>query len=222
MKEKKTILINIYRSLDFNIFRLISNPDEFFGDDTQIITVKATDNNISVDNNKIPIDIDTEVDNEIDSGTSLKKTFSTYEWIFIPYNYKYDDRHIKLIGQLKTNGFTDEEIEQLQTDPRYTINKIIEDVSKSDVKGGKIFKKIYTKLGGNINENSMLLYSGIKTNSKKWRMGAFAIDNLRYHKQFVDEYILYTGTLWSDYSSRVSCIYTGDSNLNKIRYKNYI
>jgi len=218
-EREKTILINMYRSLDFNIFKLISNPGEFFGNGTQIITVNPTDNNTPIDNNETPIDIDDEIDNKIDSGTTLQKNFNKYEWIFIPYNYKYNDKHIKLIKQLKINGFTDEEIEKLQTNSSYTINKIIDDVSKSEKKGGKIFKKAYTKLGGDINENSMLLYSSAKSNSKKWRMGAFAIDNLRYHNQFADEYILHTGLLWNEYSSKVGCIYTGDSNLNKIDIK---
>lgn len=215
-EKEKNILLNIYRALNFSVLTLISNPGNFFGDDTQIIKVIPTDNRNPLDDNQNSVEIDSQIDNEIASGTILKKTFIDYEWVFIPHNYKYSDRHIELIQKLKKEGFSEKDIEQLTNDATYTIDKIIPDISMSKKKGGKVFKTIYDSLSGNINQNSMILYSGIKQDSKKWRMGAFITDNARYYNQFVDELIIHDGMVWQTYSSRISCIYTGDADLNTV------
>ena len=72
--NEKYLLLNIFRALDFNILTLISNPQEFFGIETQIITVNGTENNESPINDDIePINIDSLTTTSIQSGSVLKK-----------------------------------------------------------------------------------------------------------------------------------------------------
>ncbi len=43
--NEKNLLINFYRALDFDILTLIENPQEFFGQETQIVTIEPSENN---------------------------------------------------------------------------------------------------------------------------------------------------------------------------------
>jgi len=81
-----------------DILTLINNPQDFFGNETQIITVTLTENNETpLGDNIEPLIIDTLPTTSIKSGSILSsKTFNTYEWIFIPYNYKYENRNSRL------------------------------------------------------------------------------------------------------------------------------
>jgi len=71
--SEKTLLINLYRALNFNILTLIENPQEFFGAETQIITVESVQNHESpIEDTIEPIDLDS-INATISSGTTLKK-----------------------------------------------------------------------------------------------------------------------------------------------------
>ena len=99
------------------------------------------------------------------------------------------------------------------TDPKYTLDKTIQDVVFSIKKGGGKFKHIYDRLDGRINQNSMFLYSGPFQNEKhhkhifyNWRRynGYNHYFNRRYHHNYHD---------------KVACIYTGDGNLNVVKIR---
>jgi len=96
-------------------------------------------------------------------------------WVFIPYNYYYDQNHNDLINELRKEGFSPD---KLKEGSEYTIDKIIKDIAKSKAKGGKILKDIYNKLEGKINNNSMFLYSGPLKGNK-------------YHRDVFMETLLY-------------------------------
>lgn len=218
--NEKTLLINIYRSLNFNILTLINKPEEFFGTKTQIITVSPTDNPESQINDNIqPQNIDDMTTNKIQSGTKLQKKFSTYKWVFIPYNYQYTMRSNELKKALKSEGFTDVEIKKLETDSNYTLDKIIKDIQISKTKGGKIFRKVYDSLDGQINENSMLLYSGLNCHKEDCQKNTFLFD---YSRRYFKHYEKFYYRRWHKMSRenyRVSCVYTGDTDLNVVKIK---
>lgn len=212
--NEKYLLSNIYRALNFNILTLINNPQEFFGDETQIITIIPTENNETPLNDNIaPQSIDTLTTTSIESGSILSKTFDTYDWIFIPYNYQYNTRNSQLENLLRTKGF---DVDRLKGDTNYTLDKIISDMRISKSKGGKFFREIYDKLDGRINQNSMLLYSGLNCVRKNCEKEVFIFDyphryceifyHIRWRRMAREEY-------------RVSCLYTGDTDLNIVKIK---
>jgi len=217
--HEKHLLLNIYRALNFHILTLISNPEDFFGSETQIITVAASENNESpIDDNIGRLNIDNTMTSSIQSGSILKKTFTNYEWVFIPYNFKYKERHEKLIDALKEKGF---DVDKLQSDSNYILDEIVKKKDKNTIasKGGKLFKEIYDNLDGKINQNSMLLYSGLNCKRDDCKKEIFLFDypqrfygcneifhHIKWHRMAREEY-------------RVSCIYTGDTDLNVVKIK---
>lgn len=213
--EEKYLLVNIYRGLGFHILNLISNPEKFFGQETKIITVTEAENiEIPINDDKVNEDIDSITTNSIASGTMLRKSFTGYNWIFIPYNHKYTERNTGLIETLKDNGFKDEQIKCLKTDLKYTLDKITTDLNISKAKGGKIFREIYDSLDGKINENSMLLFSGTED--------LLIRDSYPYNysKRYFGDYDEWMRRVRrKDYMYKVSCIYTGDTNLNVVKIK---
>ena len=216
--NEKILLSNFYRALDVNILTLINEPEKYFGDKTKIIYVRPSENNES------PINDNTETQNlddivktdtnkfELKSGVKLTISGTT-NWIFIPYNNNYTNNHNDLIKELKSEGF---DTTKLTTEPNYTLDKIIKDVSLSKSKGGKKFKEIYDRLNGKVNQNSMFLYSGPIQNNK-YHKHCF-VGNM--HKHFYHHLYCHCGNF-----DKVGCIYTGDGDLNlvdiKTVYKTY-
>lgn len=75
-------------------------------------------------------------------------------------------------------------------------------------------KKIYGKIGGDINENSMFLYSGpsIVPNNYKYEVDCYMTSwhlGCRHHCPYFDDMFYRT-------RDRVACIYCGDGDLNKV------
>jgi beta-lactamase superfamily II metal-dependent hydrolase len=208
--EEKKILINLYRALNFNILTLIKNPQEFFGKKTQIITVETAENGENhIGDNIDPIDLDNLTDTNIQSGSILRKNFKSYEWVFIPFNYEYKARNYELENLLSKNGF---DVEQLKTNPKHTINEVILNRKK--------IKDIYTKVSGNINQNSMLLYSGVNCINKDCEKRVFFHRPFFFYEYYpyIHRYC-YFEDIWYKNRHRVSCIYTGDTDLNVVKIK---
>ena len=212
--NERILLSNYYRILGLNILTLINNPERYFGEETKIIYVKPSDNNESPINDNIePQNLDTidkSKDNgkfEIDSG--FKITIARLNnWTFIPYNHNYTNNYNDLITHLEKAKF---DISKLISDSNYTLDEIIKDISVSKAKGGKIFKDIYDRLNGKINQNSMFLYSGpIKKN--KYHKDCF-LGNM--HRCF--HHHLYHHC--NHHFDKVGCIYTGDGDLNIVDIK---
>ena len=212
--NEKHLLMNIYRLLVFNILTIISNPKDFFGHETEIITVNYTDNIES------PADIDSSpqkninelTSSTIQSGTTLIQKFENYDWIYIPYNYCHKDRNKKLEDLLVKHGF---DVKKFKHDPEYTTRKVTLNRAK--------LKKIYSALDGNINQNSMLLYSGVWPTSPKlshWHLLAHYLtvwytDRYAWHEMCHEV----LRDMRDDNENKVGCVYTGDCDLNKVDIK---
>jgi len=203
--EQKNFLLNIFRILNINLLTLIQEPKKFFGEDTDIIFVKPAEDNMPINDTNSRNIIDLKNKEEIESGTILTLNSSPSKkanWIFISYNFKYKDRNKDLEQKLLANGF---DVNRLKTDSNYTLHEIQNDVSNK-----KLFKKIYNSLkkDGNdtcINENSMIVYSGV---------------DKKHECQINYTYDKYTfNNSKNNNKNRVSCIYTGDTDLTKVPIK---
>lgn len=196
----KNILLNFYRAIDLNNLNLIKNPEKFFGSGTRIISVLPDNNNSNL-NNDNPININ-DLDQRkttIPSGQALFLE-SDYDWIYIPYNHNQVTINPILKIELEKAGF---DYERLKIDPNHKLEAIIKDTALPRSKGGKKLKAIYQKIG-DINVNSMLLYSGPNKSEGTYYKNSFYRNLPHWSYQYPS-------------SDRVGCIYTGDTNLNKIK-----
>jgi hypothetical protein len=212
--NEKILLSTFYRIIGLNILTLINNPEKYFGEETKIIYVKSSENNESpINDNVEPQNLDTidkSKDNgrfEIDSGFKITIA-GLNNWIFIPYNHNYTNNHNDLITNLKKAKF---DISKLTSNPNYTLEEIIKDISVSKAKGGKIFKDIYDRLNGKINQNSMFLYSG-PIQKNKYHKDCFSGNMHRYFHHHLYHHCNHN-------FNKVGCIYTGDGDLNIVDIK---
>ncbi|MGE4332303.1 MAG: MBL fold metallo-hydrolase [Macellibacteroides sp.] len=171
---------------------LIDNPTLFFGEGTRVITIEER-NMKSIYNNE-PIVINNN-DNELQSTYPSGSNF-TYEsssnmqnrkWFFVPYNYKITvnrDRFIQNLNKLSIEVSS--------------INSI-----KDIIRNIKNITKAYKAISGDLNDTSMLLFSGRMID-----------DYLSYYDSSLD-----TTTCSSMFQAnkeiQSGCLYTGDISLNK-------
>lgn len=185
--DEKILLCNIFKALgEYSLASLVQNPEEFFGAETRIIRVKeGTDKDApSISLNNINKDL------EISSGTLIAIEEDS-DWIFIPFNYKYKDRRKEFLKKLKANHININELKNPDYD--YSEHR-------------KTIKNIYEKVG-DINENSMSLYSGPLINKKKFYYPYLYCPNKHYC-------YFYFRPFHNIKQDRVACLYTGDGNLN--------
>jgi beta-lactamase superfamily II metal-dependent hydrolase len=211
--EHKNFLINVNRAVGNRILSLFNNPARFFGKEAKVISVKSTDNkngDSSKDTkskegndnyfNEEPLPgikplRELKKEDQIESGVPLSLN-SDSPWVFIPYNYLHRERAGQLIQELthllkkelKDESFT---LNQLKKNPNFTID-CVKDYRKT-------IKAAYNKLNGDINENSMLVYSGPSSTTKQG-----------CHKISLKHRCL------GCYFIESACIYTGDTDLNKV------
>lgn len=188
-ENEKIFLEKIYsKSAPRNkkILQLILNPEEYFGEDVIIINVDKFEKKErlkfekkeSLEFEKISETI------TIKSGTPLKKG----DWVYVPYNIEYQTRKAELEEAFKKKKL---DIEKIRTDKAYL------------TKNRKNIKEAYDLVKGNINKNSMLVYSGPEEEEHKYI-------NINYSCK-------YPPCFFSPiHENRVACIYTGDSNLNEV------
>lgn len=209
-KEQINLLINVYYYLSEDLKKIISDPEGFFGSNTKIIRVKAAGS--YNENNADPVDIEDVQERftnesgytEIDSGVPLtigKVHNSSRMWTFIPYNYESKKRTEELVELLVNNGF---DINRMKSDSEYVLTDA---VIKN--KGTKV-REIYKKLSGNINQNSLLVYSGPLELEEKDICVCHHIKLFGFYHD-LDVYTC-------NYKS--GCIYTGDCDFNQINLKN--
>lgn len=211
--DTRILLSSFYKGLgEDNVSTLISNPQGFFGEVTTIIEVESSGNTETLIGNVLEhIEIDNLNSNQqIQSGKRIKKKFANYEWIYIPYNNDYKTRNSDLETKLTKAGF---DVSKMKSDENYILNVSIS--KRADL------RKIYDSLSGKINENSMVVYSGgIQSTSNKFR-----VYDLFHNLCCMDDYFHHR--FWRRHfdEDRVSCIYTGDTDLNIVKiksiFKNY-
>ena len=197
-ENTKIALSKLYKIYEPSLVPLIENPKKFFGEDTKLIYVTPNNEEIPRDPKIIVIE-DISNDLEITNNTILKSNrISINNWIFIPHNDEHKDRKEEL--EKLFNEFN-MDIEKFEKDSNYTLDMISTDSQKT-LKFKEKFKNIYDKLTNKINENSMLLYSGVsKANGLKKKS----------YSKVEDELMI---------QNSLASLYTGDSNLNKINIKN--
>ncbi|MCL2261112.1 MAG: MBL fold metallo-hydrolase [Fibromonadales bacterium] len=150
--EAKT-LVKVANMIDCNYSdtELIDNPNYFFGGNTQVIAINPT--KINQDEHGISleetIDISKTTASRFASGTAFVP-FARTNWLFIPFNYKHGGRKTQFVHALRRYGLTLVDID--------TTDKI--QTHKSSV------AKAYNDVDGDLNENSMALFSGPKTSKK--------------------------------------------------------
>ena len=196
--SEKIFLSNIYRSLEQkSLAELVSNPNEFFGAETQIITISPDSEEKIGGINPINVSEISKTVQEVSNGTPITLN-DLINWVFVPFNHKYEERNKEFIDKLQEKEV---DICKLKTDPKYIF----------DAKIKKTIKAIYKSISGNINENSMFLYSGplsIETSNIHYWRGRYWRDNICYwhFDYYAHRYR----------SHRIACLYTGDGNLNKV------
>lgn len=192
--DEKIFITNIHRVLGFSSSTLVNKPHEFFGEGVRIVYVE------SFEKQDVFEDDIREIDNisssNIRSGTKISLGHSDYNWIFIPFNIENLSRSKLFENDIVSAGF---DLDKLRNDPKYTIKKI-----KTTVERNKI-KKIYNSIRGKINQNSMMVYSGCYES-----IGAITHWS---HKDINGCY--YPVCRFGD-EEAVSCIYTGDVDLNVV------
>lgn len=221
--EEKILLCNIFKALgEKALVTLVENPKEFFGAETHIISVQpSSEEEINEGTQRIFLN-DTNQDLQIPSGTLIDIEKHS-DWIFIPFNYEYKSQNNKLLSKLEKNGI---DINKLKTVSDYDYTK-----------HQKTIKNIYKEVG-NINQNSMFLYSGPQKKDFQCYQGVYW--DLRLLSPFstpsrhpfpslskysfikLNKYPL-KDSLPCQY--KVACLYTGDGDLNKVDiekiYKDY-
>lgn len=199
--EEKIFLSSIYRALGENrLANLVSNPNEFFGGETQIIEVQPSSQERIVERESVNVSEKHETVQKVSSGTPITLN-DLINWAFIPFNHKYEERNKEFIDKLQEK---DVDICKLKTDPKYILN--------TEVK--KTIKDIYKDISGNINDNSMFLYSGPfsleNSNRHYWRGGWWRGNIFCWHFDYYNH---------PCHSHRVACVYTGDGDLNQVDVK---
>jgi len=189
--NEKIFITNIHRALGVSSNTLINKPNRYFGENVNITYVEAFEGEESL-RNEVRID-DAET---IASGSKVPLNTTGYSWVFIPYNIENKNRSQDFENSIAAAGF---DVERLRNDPSYTISKIRTKTEKNKI------KKIYNSIKGKINQNSMVVYSGCEqpVSAITWWS----------HKDIHGIY--YPGYHHHD-EVRVSCIYTGDVNLNDV------
>lgn len=188
----KNYVLGLYKAMNngskYNdVIKLIDNPNAYFGEGTSIIFVKQAEEGKVLDSIE-PIDIE-QIGNLIESGTAIRFK-NNEDWVFIPFNHKYEERRKLLEEILAEAGLNINQFNNPNTALRNLIDK----------ENREILKKIYDNLDGNINENSMFLYSGPSNEEhSNWLRSD-------YRERFNSCYHHYLP----------ACIYCGDGDLNKV------
>ncbi|RYE17806.1 MAG: hypothetical protein EOP45_15150 [Sphingobacteriaceae bacterium] len=176
-------LYKIANLLENNFFdtRLINNPEDFFGSHIPIIRIEPTGTNLNTDNISLSEPQDISIVNHsknFPSGTTFT-IFANSNWFFIPFNYRQDERKKQFVKELKFYKLTLVQLNTIDKISKYK-NQIIE---------------AYNKVEGNLNTNSMILYSGKKLSNETH---VFNFNQQLFYNHF-----------------NCGCLYMGDINLNE-------
>lgn len=121
--------------------KLIKSPRGFFGEGTRIIEVSTEDNISDI----LILDDNVPKNKRIKRGTPI--SIPEFSWEFIPYNFWYEDRHASFEEECNQKGVS--------------LDNLKNDINNSgflyDLRN--VYKNISPK--NNINENSMIVYSGL-------------------------------------------------------------
>lgn len=185
--------------LDDNLQLLMTNPKEFFGNNTEIISVRYTNGEVFQQDELVLNDNEPSPREEIVSGTNIKfRSFS--DWCYIPFNFDEEARYQTLID--------------LITEHKLDIHKLLkgdaEYIIAERAKINKAYQNIVKKSGSS-NESSLIVYSGPTSVEHEYIKKYNCICNVsciarRFH---------YGCNMIPFIRKRVACLYLGDTNLNQ-------
>lgn len=185
-------------SMDSSIYRLVEGDRHLFSErETEIIAVSAEDDKPDYIRDKVIIDLAEKSTaffaeyREIASGSKIVIR-EISDWVWIPFNFKFKDRHAEFINELNDKGI---------------IIDSTTDVADLWVKHKSDLIAIYKgkKITGDINTNSMVVYSGPLS------MPMYDMDGRRLSMR------CYKGHVWiRRYPSYclLGCMYLGDYDAN--------
>ncbi|MGI4742599.1 MAG: MBL fold metallo-hydrolase [Janthinobacterium lividum] len=174
LTEEARVLVKLENYLEYAGFStaLIDDPQAYFGHKTVIIQIEAirgdspgADNNVDnpdalaielpaadqADEPIVPPGIVTRTQKRmrtVPSGTPIRlRTTQASFWEYVPYNYEFAGRRSEFLRLLETVGI---ELTALRTLEQVLDNQ-------------KILARTYKQLDGDLNENSLVVYSGALT-----------------------------------------------------------
>lgn len=186
-----SVIYNKVNRADKDIQTLIDNPKTYFGNNTVILKVKSINENL--DNENISISLDNFEESKIENDknyyyiNSFCKIILKDKWLYIPANFESNERNKKLTKLLNNKSID--------------LNRNIDCLKK--YKASEL-KKIYDQLDGNVNGNSLLLYSGCISDNVSVK-SIFCYMNMS---------LIYKSYLIRTIKDKSACLYLGDCNLN--------
>lgn len=185
---KIILLLDYYKNYNPNnkgtfTEKLITNPIKAIHNlqkETHIIFVKE---NIESAQNDSITEMNNITNSFIISGTEIS---IVDKWMYFPFNFKHEDRYLKLIRALNTEGIT-----------LNNINEIIDRWNSNDFQNKVI--KAYEKVPGDLNTNSMVVYSG-----------PYIVKSKSIHQRLKNSCSEFYGCCHSCLNMQAGCIYTGD------------
>ena len=200
-EEDKNFLLLVYKWLGSkykNSLDILNNPKEFFGSETKIIWVREVVESWDEESNQEIRDVaEIEDGAEIKSGENINFYLRGQKfWIYKPYNYKNKTRCKELIKKFRENNISIRDLK----DVGYVVNHT------------KEIRKCYKEVEGDINQNSLVLYSNII----KYKFITKYIDYIYMGKDL--EFYPFGRDYFDFFYNRfdIGCIYTGDVHLKTI------
>jgi hypothetical protein len=194
----KEILVSFYKLLGGEysfVANFIENPIDTFGLDSVIVEILP----IEEGEREEEIDLDNLPKGQVTKYSGLKFLKKDY-WLYIPYNLHSSRKAKKLRYLLEKAGI---DVEKFTKDVDY-LNHLIESRNYR-----RKIREIYNKLEGNINSNSLLVYSGPLMKSKISSSLIYRVLPLSKKLSVVKSYKL----CLSSCDRRSACLYTGDFDL---------
>ena len=185
--------------LDDDLQLLMTNPGEFFGNDTEIISVKYTNGKEPTRDELVLIDNEPSPKQEIVSGTIIKFR-NLHDWRYIPFNFDEDARYKTLIDLIASRRL---ELDKLLNG---NVDYIIE--NRADINNA--YKKV-VKSNGSSNESSLIVYSGPVSAKHEYIKKYNSICNVLC----IARKIHYGCNMIPFIRKRVACLYLGDTDLNQ-------
>ena len=180
---------NSFEKLSFEKFeQLIEAPLSFFDEEhTQIVMIEPVKEGLQSHDVLSPETIDTSSPREIKTlpcGSAFSYPQAP-SWLFIPFNHKQEERRKQFEEAIASKGI-------LLT----TLNDISE-ITKQE----KRLREVYDTIDGDLNENSMILYSGPEECSI-FKIPFLVSRSLSFFRGYQDN--------WPTFQA--GCLYTGDIN----------
>ncbi|MEI6142783.1 MAG: MBL fold metallo-hydrolase [Mariniphaga sp.] len=170
--------------------QLIDNPEGFFGNETIVIKVRPTEINPNEGLNELsnPIDINTiRSPVVIPSGTVFVPQINV-DWVFIPYNYEHKFRLTQFENALLISKLTLKDIDTIENINNHRAAIV----------------NAYKAIDGDLNKNSMILFSG-REHDNKFRI--FQHSSFNFNRDYPNPRF--------NEKSQSGCLYMGDIDLNE-------